>query len=115
MEYTSDSVNSRIQIFADKLRKLRNEKGISAREMSLALGQNVNYINLIENGKRKPSLEMFLYICEYLKVSPEYFFEEKYNAGSSSTNLEIASYEKVLKELTETQKLHLANFILAMR
>ena len=40
-------------------------------------------------------------------------FEEKYNAGSSSTNLEIASYEKVLKELTETQKLHLANFILS--
>lgn len=77
MELISDSVNTRIQLFSDKLRKLRNEKGISAREMSLALGQNVNYINLIENGKRKPSLDMFLYICEYLKVYPEYFLMKK--------------------------------------
>lgn len=60
MEVVSESVKSTIIIIADKIRKLRNEKGISAREMSLELGQNVNYINLIENGKRKPSLEMFL-------------------------------------------------------
>ena len=37
--------------FSDRLRYLRNKKKISAREMSIALGQNVNYINLIENGK----------------------------------------------------------------
>lgn len=74
MELISDFVNTRILIFADKLRKLRNEKGISAREMSLALGQNVNYINLIENERRKPSLDMFLYICEYLKVSLQNIF-----------------------------------------
>ena len=107
MEPISDFVNTRILIFADKLRKLRNEKGISAREMSLALGQNVNYINLIENERRKPSLDMFLYICEYLKVSPEYFFNE------SEKNNNI--YEQVFKSLTENQKKQLANFILSLK
>lgn len=107
MELISDFVNTRILIFADKLRKLRNEKGISAREMSLALGQNVNYINLIENERRKPSLDMFLYICEYLKVSPEYFFND------SEKNNSI--YEQVLKSLSENQKKQLANFILSLK
>ncbi len=107
MELTSDSVDKRIQIFADKLRKLRNGKGISAREMSLALGQNVNYINLIENEKRKPSLDMFLYICEYLKVSPEYFFNDEKKKSSS--------YEQVLENLSENQKKQLANFILSLK
>lgn len=107
MELISDFVNTRILIFADKLRKLRNEKGISAREMSLALGQNVNYINLIENEKRKPSLEMFLYICEYLNVSPEYFF----NDSEKNNNI----YEQVLKSLSENQKKQLANFILSLK
>jgi transcriptional regulator with XRE-family HTH domain len=110
MELISDSVNTRIKLFSDKLRQLRNEKGISAREMSLALGQNVNYINLIENEKRKPSLDMFLYICEYLKVSPEYFFYDE-NQEKSSENY----YEKVLRNLTENQKTQLAKFLMTMR
>ena len=110
MELKSDSVNTRIQLFSDKLRKLRNEKGISAREMSLALGQNVNYINLIENGKRKPSLDMFLYICEYLKVSPEYFFYDE-NKEKNTENF----YDKVLRNLTENQKIQLAKFLMTMK
>lgn len=109
MELISDSVNTRIQLFSDKLRKLRNEKGISAREMSLALGQNVNYINLIENGKRKPSLDMFLYICEYLKVSPEYFFHDE-NLEKKTEN----HYEKVLRNLNDNQKIQLAKFLMTL-
>ena len=111
MEPISDSVNTRIQFFSDKLRKLRNEKGISAREMSLALGQNVNYINLIENGRRKPSLEMFLYICEYLKVTPESFFEDDANPEKNTAN----HYEQILRQLSENQKMLLSKFILSMK
>lgn len=107
MELTSDSVMIRIQLFSDKLRKLRNDKGISAREMSLALGQNVNYINLIENGKRKPSLEMFLYICEYLKVSPEFFFKDDKKKSNS--------FEETIQSLSENQKQQLAKFILSLK
>jgi len=103
MEITSDYVNHKIQLFSDKLRTIRNEKGISAREMSLSLGQNVNYINLIENGKRRPSLDMFLYICEYLKVSPNLFFENEYNENNCN--------EKVLYNLSDNQKELLVKFL----
>ncbi len=64
-------------VFSDRLRQLRNEKKISAREMSLSLGQNVNYINYIENGKNFPSMQGLFLICDYLNISPAEFFEKR--------------------------------------
>ena len=37
------------ELLAERLAKLREEKNISAREMSLSIGQNASYINRIEN------------------------------------------------------------------
>ncbi len=64
------------QHFSRRLAVLRNEKNVSAREMSLALGQNPSYINRIENGQALPSMQCFFYICEYLGVTPAEFFDE---------------------------------------
>ena len=60
--------------FAERLYKLRTQKNVSAREMSLDIGQNDSYINRIENAKALPSMQAFFYICEYLKISPRDFF-----------------------------------------
>jgi transcriptional regulator with XRE-family HTH domain len=49
---------------------------VSARDMSLSLGQSPNYINNIENHNALPSMQMFLYICEYFKITPKEFFDE---------------------------------------
>lgn len=61
--------------FALRLAQLREKKGVSAREMSLAMGQNPGYIYNIESGKSKPSLTGLFYICEYLGVSESEFFD----------------------------------------
>ena len=60
--------------FARRLVSLRMDRNVSAREMSLALGQSPGYINNIENGANYPSMAVFFYICEYLDVTPEEFF-----------------------------------------
>ena len=39
--------------FSLRLAKLREEKGVSARDMSLSMGQNPGYINNIESGRNK--------------------------------------------------------------
>lgn len=62
------------QEFIDRLVRLRLQKGVSARDMSLSLGQSAGYINNIENGVNYPSMTVFFYICEYLGVTPEEFF-----------------------------------------
>ena len=62
------------QQFIDRLVELRNQKGVSARDMSLSIGQSAGYINNIENGINYPSMSTFFYICDYLNVTPEEFF-----------------------------------------
>lgn len=61
--------------FAIRLARLREKKGVSARDMSLSIGQNPGYINSIETGKSKPSLDGLYFICEYLGVTPSEFFD----------------------------------------
>ena len=61
--------------FSLRLAQLREKKGVSARDMSLSIGQNAGYINNIESGKSMPSLSGFFYICDYLGISPSDFFD----------------------------------------
>ena len=73
------SVHSDIEYekwFPQRLTQLRMQKGVSARDMSLSIGQNTGYINSIENGKNFPTMKNFFYICEYLHVTPKEFFED---------------------------------------
>ena len=62
---------------ANRIAMLRTAKNVSARDMSLSLGQSQSYINNIENKKALPSMQMFLYICEFLDVEPKDFFDEE--------------------------------------
>lgn len=63
------------QWFSERLTQLRMEKGVSARDMSLSLGQSESYINKIENRRTMPSMTGFFYICEYLGIEPQEFFD----------------------------------------
>ena len=72
-------------LIAKRLVKLRELKGVTAREMSLDIGQNPSYINRIENQKSMPSIQGLYYICEYLKVTPGEFFMES-NANPTLVN-----------------------------
>lgn len=58
-----------------RITELRIKKGVSEYQMSLDLGHSRSYIQNISSGRSKPSIEEFLYICEYLKVTPRDFFD----------------------------------------
>ncbi len=60
--------------FADRMASLRMKRSVSAREMSLTIGQNESYINRIENKQTFPSMQAFFYICEYFQITPKGFF-----------------------------------------
>ncbi len=79
---------------------LRLQKNISAREMSLAIGQNGSYINRIENQKALPSMQVFFYICEYLGITPQEFFDEN-NMNPFKTNVLLHELSKLNEEQVE--------------
>lgn len=77
--------------FAKRLTELRMNKGVSARDMSLSIGQSASYINNIENGVNLPSMMTFFYICDYLGIEPKDFFDTKStNPTKANELLEIA-------------------------
>ena len=84
--------------FYKRLYELRSRKNVSARDMSLSIGQNQGYINTIENGGSLPSMMSFFYICEYLNVTPQEFFD----LGNSDPNRLNALFDR-LKNLKDDQ------------
>lgn len=64
------------ELFYKRLAELRMKKNVSARDMSLSIGQAAGYINSLENKNGFPSMQVFFYICEYLEVTPSEFFDE---------------------------------------
>lgn len=59
----------------ERISSLRTKKRISEYKMSLDLGHSKSYMQSISSGKSLPSLTEFLYICDYLGVSPKEFFD----------------------------------------
>lgn len=77
--------------FCKRLTQLRMNKGVSARGMSLSIGQSPNYINGIECGDNYPSMATFFYICDYFGITPKDFFDTESNNPSKAQELmEIA-------------------------
>lgn len=95
-----------INWFPERLAALRLQKGVSARDMSLSLGQSESYINKIENRRTLPSMQGFLYICEYLNVTPEEFF--RVNSSAPEQNRELTS---ALERLTFEQLQHILQIV----
>lgn len=60
--------------FGLRLAMLRERHQLSARQMSLNMGQNKNYITSIESGRNFPTMKNFFGICDYLNMTPHSFF-----------------------------------------
>jgi len=95
-----------LQYVAERITKLRIEKNVSARDMSISMGHNVNYINHIENRKAEPSLSGLFYILDYFGISPLEFFDTG-NPYPEQLNDIIED----LKQLDANELLHLSNFM----
>lgn len=85
--------------FQKRLRDLRIKKNVSARDMSLSVGQNAGYISWIENGWGLPSMSAFFYICDYLGITPSEFF-----------NTSVQKPERLRKAISQLENLDSVTF-----
>ena len=92
--------------FPKRITELRLQKGVSARDMSLSLGQSESYIDKIENKRTLPSMSGFFYICEYLGLAPQEFF----NVDSSIPQKSKEILEEIEK-LSPAQADHIMQII----
>lgn len=95
--------------FASRIRELRTLNGVTAREMSLSLGQYDGYINAVENGRIMPSMRSFFNICDYLGITPKDFFDVD-EVDPKTTTLLV----KRAKYLGRDQAIHILAIINAL-
>lgn len=86
MDYMDDT--DYMNWFYQRLTQLRMEKGVSARDMSLSLGQSESYINKIENRRTMPSMTGFFYICEFFELTPQEFFDPELSSPKKVRELQ---------------------------
>lgn len=92
--------------FSKRLSQLRLKKGVSARDMSLSLGQSESYINRIENQQMLPSMTVFFYICDYFGITPKEFFDFEDNSS-----LELIELINNLKTLDNETLCHINHIV----
>ena len=85
-----------IEFVSKRLTEIRMQKNISEYKMSLDLGHSKSYIQSISSGRAMPSMGEFLYICEYLGITPQQFFAE-----DIENPIQLDKAINALKELNE--------------
>lgn len=61
-----------MKIFAERLKELRNEQGLSIWQLGQAIGVSHAAISRWENEVRIPNIEILVRIAKFFKVSSDY-------------------------------------------
>ena len=64
--------------YIDRLVNIRIDRDLSQREVAAVIHKSQQGYDHIEKRRAKLSIEDFLTLCEYYRVSPMYFFGEEY-------------------------------------
>jgi transcriptional regulator with XRE-family HTH domain len=76
MHYMSEDIKCDYKtLFGKRLKKLRQEKGISQESLALTAGLDRTYVSGCERGVRNIGLENIYKLAVALGVSPELFFK----------------------------------------
>ena len=63
-----------LKLFSDRLREMREKRGISQQKLSELAGLNRNYVSDVERGRRNPCLNNIVKLAEALDVAPGELF-----------------------------------------
>ena len=74
--------------FSQKIRERRKNMGLSMEKAAEFLDISVSYIGLLERGDRTPSLELFIKMCNFYKISIDDFFTNNQTISENSYDKE---------------------------
>lgn len=97
-----------------KITELRMKKGVSEYKMSTDMGHSKSYIQSITSGRSLPSMTEYIYMCDYLGVTPKEFFDEEvkepilvrqlYNLSCSLSDKDLLLLISIADRLNEKEK-----------
>ena len=60
------------EIFAQRLRSLREEKREERKDLAEIMGVSISQISEMENGRKGTTMDRLVLLCEHYKVSADY-------------------------------------------
>ena len=63
--------------FGKRINLVRKDRNLTAEQLSELCNINATYLRQIEGGVKIPSLPVFIDICKFLKISPDYLLQEE--------------------------------------
>jgi len=100
------------ELFAARLKKLREESGLTQEELGEAVGLSSEYISLLEAGKRTPSIIALNRISKFFQKNISYFLESRENPFAillasekidEATKKVIVDFQKKCEEYLELE------------
>lgn len=95
--YNLKGVN--IMIFGDRLKEIRQKRGITQEALAKSVSISPSSISLYERGIREPNLNMLISIAKALDVSTDYLLGLTNNEFRISSELKDLSFEDIKKIL----------------
>ncbi len=88
----------------DKIKKIREAKGLSQKEVAIALSMNPSQYSKIENGKVDPQFSSIERIAKALGMDMADFFSSEQIADVNSLNKSVVEKVQLIEQLDENQK-----------
>ncbi|SHN45972.1 helix-turn-helix domain-containing protein [Chitinophaga sp. CF418] len=60
-----------LKLFGSRLKKIREEKGLTQMDVAFHLSTGTGYISRLENGRTEPGITMLYVLAEVLECNPK--------------------------------------------
>lgn len=92
---------SNINIFGKQMKKIRENRGITVKQLATAVGLSDSTVWQIENGSRSTTIDNLVKICNILEVNPDYLLSTELNKNIMNVDNDYAKFFQLILELTE--------------
>ena len=84
-----------MKTIGEKINKLRKQRGLSQEELAFEIGVSRQTVSKWESNLMQPTIDNIRFLCDFFKVSPEYFI------GEDSAHAETVASDAGLPTVTE--------------
>ena len=90
--------------FAERLQELREDKGISRKDLAASLNITVSALGMYEQGRREPNMEMLIRLADYFNVSLDFLVGRSFNEDETRRIMEALHLKNEIDKLPQGYK-----------
>lgn len=90
--------------FAERLQELREDKGISRKDLAASLNITVSALGMYEQGRREPNMEMLIRLADYFNVSLDFLVGRSFNEDETRKIIEALHLKNEIDKLPQGYK-----------